>query len=55
MRNPKSKRAADELVRRGAVNERRTTEDGDVKGWWMDGVYLGPDPRAALRALDGAA
>lgn len=47
--------AAVEMLERGAVNERRSTpEDGDLAGWWLDGVYLGISARDALYELKGS-
>ena len=50
----KKAEAVKELLERGAANERREDRHGDTRtGWWLDGVYLGKDPVAALRNIEG--
>ncbi len=42
------------LVEAGAVNAKQEDRHGDTKtGWWLDGVYLGKDPRQAVSAMRG--
>jgi len=46
--------AEKELREAGAVKEKREDRHGDTHtGWWLDGVFLGKDVRAALEAIRG--
>jgi len=38
----------------GAINAKQEDRYGETKtGWWLDGVYLGKDPRQAVSAMRG--
>lgn len=53
-KNMKDYELHDQLVERGCVYEKREDQYGRKRsGYWMDGVYLGRNPRDAKEALDG--
>jgi len=42
------------LTESGAVNAKQEDRQGETRtGWWLDGVYLGKDPRQAVNAIRG--
>lgn len=53
-RKEEQNKAIEELLERGAENVCKEDRFGDTRsGWWIDDVYLGKDPIAALRDAKG--
>lgn len=53
-RKQKSDAAIDQLIERGAVNEKKEDRFGDTRsGWWIDDTFLGRDPIDALNVILG--